>query len=62
MATKQEHMALPNWDNGNGKRQLIRRRIHVVGDGKRVVKSGVNEFERPGLAKINLSVQAHRGG
>jgi hypothetical protein len=61
MVTKQKHMPLPNWDNGNGKSQLVRRGIHVVGDGKRVVKSGVNEFERPGVAKINLSVQAHRG-
>lgn len=57
MATKQKHMPLPNWDNGNGKSQRARSGIHVVEDSKRVVKSGVNEFESPGLAKINLSVQ-----
>jgi hypothetical protein len=44
-----ESIAVSNWDNGNGKSQLVRRGIHVVGDGKRVVKSGVNEFERPGV-------------
>lgn len=55
-------MSLPNWDNGKGNSHWVRRGIHVVGDGERVVKNGVNEFERPGLAKINLSVQTYRRG
>jgi hypothetical protein len=52
-------MPLPNWNNGERKSQLARRGIHVVGDGKRVVESGVNELKRPGLAKPTVSVRAH---